>query len=83
MSRRKQEGSYIVTGPQEKEKQALNVGMGISLAQTYATNRRKEAGTFTYYVRDLLGTTTYATVTKEADGTINTWPNVAAPARGM
>lgn len=83
MRRRKQEGSYIVTGPQEPEKRYLSVGAGISCAQTYATRRRKEAGSFTYYVRDVLGTTTYATVTKEEDGTINTWPNIAAPARGM
>ena len=83
MRRRRDEGAYIVSGPHEPEKQVLTVGMGISQAQTYATHRRKEEGTFTYYVRDLLGTTTYATVTKEDDGTINTWPNVAAPARGM
>lgn len=83
MRRQRQEGAYIVTGPQEPERRAINVGMGVSIAQTYANRRRKEAGSFTYYVRDVLGTTTYATVTKAEDGTIETWPNVAAPARGL
>lgn len=76
--RRRQEGSYIVTGPQERERRAVSVGMGVSIAQTYATRRRKEVGSFTYYVRDVFGTTTYATVTKEADGTIQTRPAIAA-----
>lgn len=76
--RRRSEGAYIVTGPQEKERRAVNVGMGVAIAQTYANKRRKEAGSFTYYVRDALGTTTYATVTKQEDGTIQTRPAVAA-----
>lgn len=78
MRRRHEEGSYIVVGPGEKEKRVLNLGIGISVAQTWATKRRREEGTYTYQVRDLFGTTTYATVTKEEDGTILTRPSVAA-----
>jgi hypothetical protein len=78
MRRRREEGAYIVTGPQERERRAENIGHGISIALTYATRRRKEEGAFTYYVRDVLGTTTYATVTKEEDGTITTRPKIAA-----
>jgi hypothetical protein len=77
MRRRRDEGSYIVTGPQERERRALNIGMGVSIALTYANHRRKEAGAFTYYVRDVLGTTTYATVTKRQDGAIEVEPAVA------
>lgn len=78
MRRRKTAGAYIVTGPHEKEKQAPTIGAGLSIAQTYANRRRKEQGSFTYYVRDALGVTTYATVTKEEDGTIQTRPKIAA-----
>ena len=78
MRRHKQEGAYIVTGPQEPERRAVNIGHGVSIAQTYANRRRKEQGAFTYYVRDVLGTTTYAQVTKRDDGTIITLPAVAA-----
>lgn len=78
MRRRKDEGAYIVTGPKEPEKHVLNIGMGAALAQTYANRRRKDEGTFTYYVRDVLGTTIYATVTKEEDGSIQTRPEIVA-----
>ena len=71
-------GAYIVTGPQEQEKHTPTLGAGLSVAQTYANRRRKEAGSFTYYVRDALGTTTYATVTKNEDGTITTQPAILA-----
>lgn len=67
-----------MTGPQEKEKRAVSVSHAVCIAQTYANRRRKEVGSFTYYVRDALGVTIYATVTKEADGTIQTRPAIAA-----
>ena len=74
MSRRKQRyhGSYVVTGP-DTDRQVLTVSHGIVIAQEYACRRKDEA---TFYVRDLLGTTTYATVTREEDGTVLTWPKI-------
>lgn len=73
MRRRKHQGSYLVTGP-EIERPALTVSHGIVLAQEYAC-RHKAQGT--YYVRDVLGTTTYATVTREEDGSVVTIPAIA------
>ena len=81
MRRRRQEGSYVVTGPDKQERRVLSVAVGLSVAQDWASKRMKQEGTFTYYVRDVLGTTTYATVTKQEDGSVETWPNIAAPAR--
>ena len=81
MRRRRQEGSYIVTGPDKQERRVLSVAVGLSVAQNWASKRMKQEGTFTYYIRDVLGTTTYATVTKQEDGSVETWPNIAAPAR--
>lgn len=75
--RRRHQGSYIVTGPGQ-ERQVLSVAVGLSVAQGWACKRMKQEGVFTYYVRDLLGTTTYATVTKEEDGSVVTVPAVAA-----
>ena len=74
MRRRKNHGSYIVTGP-DREVRALTVSHGIVLAQEYACRHKEEV---TYYVRDVLGTTTYATVTREEDGSVITVPAVAA-----
>ncbi len=82
MRRRRQEGSYVVTGPDKQERRVLSVAVGLSVAQNWASKRMKQEGTFTYYVRDVLGTTTYATVTKQEDGSVETWPNVVAPVRG-
>ena len=78
MRRRKHEGSYIVSGPGEQERRVISVAVGLSVAQDWASKRMKQEGTFTYYVRDVLGTTTYATVTKEEDGAVMTRPSVAA-----
>lgn len=80
MRRRKSklEGSFIVTGPHETEKHAPTLGAALSLAQNYATKRRRDEGSYTYYVRDILGTTTYASVTKEEDGSITTVPAILA-----
>ena len=74
MRRRKNHGSYIVTGPGH-EVRALSVSHGIVLAQEYACRHKEEV---TYYVRDVLGTTTYATVTREEDGSVVTIPAIAA-----
>ena len=71
MRRRKDHGAYIVTGP-GREVRALTVSHGIVLAQEYACRHKDQA---TFYVRDLLGTTTYATITREEDGTVLTWPS--------
>lgn len=71
---KRQQGSYLVTGPLF-ERPALTVSHGIVLAQEYAC--RHKAGA-TYYVRDVLGTTTYATVTREEDGSVITIPAIAA-----
>ena len=76
MRRRRQEGSYIVTGPGENERRVISVAVGISTAQGWACKRLKQEGTFTYHVRDLLGRTIYATVTKTEDGTVDTIPAV-------
>lgn len=76
--RKTQTGAFIVTGPHEPEKHAPTLGAGLSLAQNYANRRRKDAGSFTYYVRDVIGTTIYATVTKEEDGSITTRPAILA-----
>jgi len=48
------------------------------VAQDWASRRMKEEGRFVYTITDVLGTTTYATVTKEEDGTILTRPKVAS-----
>lgn len=74
MRRRKHSGSYVVTGP-DVDRQVLSVAHGIVLAQEYACRRKDQA---TFYVRDLLDTTTYATVTREEDGSVITWPSIAA-----
>ena len=74
MRRHKNHGSYIVTGP-GREVRALSVSHGIVLAQEYACRHKGEV---TYYVRDVLGATTYATITREEDGTVLTWPSIAA-----
>lgn len=66
-------GAYTVSGP-SGERAASTVGQGISLAQTLATRYRRTEGVLSWYVRDLLQGVTYATITKEADGTITTWP---------
>jgi len=71
-------GRYIVTGPFVNDTRVISVGAGVSLAQNHATKHRRKEGTLTYYVRDILGVTTYATVTKGADGIILTRPSVAA-----
>ena len=78
MKRRKHEGSYVVTGPDKQERRVISVAVGLSVAQDWASRRMKEEGRFVYTITDVLGTTTYATVTKEEDGTIKTWPTVAA-----
>ena len=78
MRRQKQTGAYIVTGPQEAEKRAVNIGHGVSIALDPCRKRRTEEGCFTYYVRDILGTTTYATATKRDDGSIVVLPAVVA-----
>ena len=83
MRRRRQEGSYVVTGPDKQERRVLSVAVGLSVAQDWASKRMKQDGTFTYYIRDALGTTAYATVTKQEDGSVETWPNIAAPTRGV
>ena len=70
-----------MTGPDKQERRVLSVAVGLSVAQDWASKRMKQEGTFTYYVRDVLGTTIYATVTKQEDGSVETWPNIAAPAR--
>ena len=77
MRRRKQEGSYVVVGP-AGERRALSVSHGLSVAQDFATRHRSEEGVFTYTITDLLGTTVYATVTKEEDGAILTRPLILA-----
>lgn len=74
---RRDQGSYLVLGP-GIERRALTLGMGIALAQTLANQRRKEAGSFTIYVKNALETITYAIITKEEDGTITTRPKIAA-----
>jgi hypothetical protein len=77
MRRRRQEGPYVVIGP-AGEKRALSVSHGLSVAQDLATRHRKEEGVFTYEITDLLGTTVYATVTKEENGAILTRPKILA-----
>ena len=76
MRRRKQGGSYVVTGPDKQERRVISVAVGLSVAQDWASRRMKEEGRFVYTITDVLGTTTYATVTKEEDGTILTRPKV-------
>lgn len=76
MRRRRQEGAYIVSGPGEKERRVLSVAVGLSVAQDWACKRMKTEGVFTYYIRDVLGTTVYATVTKGEDGSVLTIPKV-------
>ena len=80
--RRRQQGSYVVSGPNKQERRVLSVAVGISVAQDWACKRLKDEGVFTYTITDVLGTTTYATVTKQEDGSVETWPNIAAPVRG-
>ena len=74
MRRHKNHGSYIVTGP-GREVRALTVSHGIVLAQEYACRHKDQV---TFYVRDILGTTTYATITREEDGSVITIPAIAA-----
>ena len=81
MRRRKHSGSYVVTGPDGQERRVLSVAVGLSIAQNWASKRIGEEGVYTYTITDVLGTTTYATVTKQEDGSVETWPNIAAPAR--
>lgn len=73
---KKPTGAYTVTGPYEKDHAVPTVGAGISVAQTLASRYRRSEGVLTWYVRDLLRNTTYATVTKTEGGVIETWPNV-------
>jgi len=76
MRRRKEDGAYVVTGPDKQERRVISVAVGLSVAQDWASRRMKEEGRFVYTITDVLGTTTYATVTKEEDGTILTRPKV-------
>jgi len=76
--RRRQEGPYVVTGPDKQERRVISVAVGLSVAQDWASKRMKEEGRFVYTITDVLGTTTYATVSKEKDGTILTWPKVTS-----
>jgi hypothetical protein len=62
---------FMVSGPLEEDHPVPNVGAGISCAQTFANHRRREAGEFSYYVRDELGAGR-AIVTKTAGGMIET-----------
>ena len=76
MRRRKHEGAYIVSGPGEKERRVLSVAVGLSVAQDWACRRMKDEGVFTYKISDVLGTTVYATVTKEENGEVLTVPKI-------
>lgn len=66
---RKTEGRFTVTGPNNKEGTAENLGMAILKACTYANDHRKEEGEFTYYIRDITGKG-FGGVTKHSDGVI-------------
>lgn len=61
--RRKAEGRFTVSGPDEDGHATPSVGAGISCAQTFAARHMNDEGEWTYYVRDLLGAA-YARVTK-------------------